>query len=80
MAAKNLSIQITHPTKGILLLVPCADHAHDACWIFEMDMPARKRAGKAPVTFTSKKKAVAYIRWLVDYNPEYAGAAIASVQ
>lgn len=71
-----MTFRITHPRKGALLLVKCSTHAHDACWIFASDIPIAERFDKLPVTFTSKKKALKYIAWLVAHDPQYVGTTI----
>ncbi len=54
----------------------CSEHVHDACWLFEADVPVSERFNKLPVTFTTLKKAKKYADWLISYDPQYLGVTI----
>lgn len=57
-----------HEDKGLLLKVPCKDHNHSACWIFEDDIPILERLDKEPVIFKNKRECMNYASFLLDHN------------
>jgi len=66
----NKKLILRHKNKGMLLLVPCSNHPHPACWIFEDDVPILERSDKQPVVFKNKKECIKYASFLLDCNFE----------
>lgn len=70
MASNKKKTILQHKDKGTLLLVPCSEHSHEACWIFEDDIPIMERFDKQPVVFKSKKECFRYASFLLSRDFE----------
>lgn len=70
LVALTARYQLRHRTKGLLMLVPCATHDHDACWIFAADLAFTDTpTGPVPLTKTKAKQQIGMLCTVLDYAP-----------
>jgi hypothetical protein len=65
----SASYQLRHRQKGVLMLVPCVNHDHTACWVFAADLsPMNVPDGPVPFTKTKARQQIGFLCHYRDYD------------